>query len=63
MILAPAFCENANPTVSIDVNYPAIGSGAEAAFRKHVQQLTQFMQTECGTAMTIRMDKTGQTIY
>ena len=22
-----------------------------------MQQLTQFMQTECGTAMTIRMDK------
>ena len=44
------------PKVSIDSNYPAQGSGAVAAFKKHVQQLTQYLQTNCGLAVTIKAD-------
>jgi hypothetical protein len=45
------------PTVSIDSNYPAIGSGAANAFRKQVGQLTLYLQTDCGLKVTIKADK------
>ena len=47
----------AKPTVSIDSNYPAIGSGAANAFRKQVGQLTQYLQTDCGLKVIVKADK------
>jgi hypothetical protein len=45
------------PTVSVESNTPTMGSGAANAFKKHVQQLTQYLKAECGTGTTIRVDK------